>query len=131
MSTPSEGFVDLCQEDLVEQKPSAKPSPNPFAHAASISVSVPETVEVKLVDASALADYEVWVLLTSILSSASAGFIVAAIQSNDKPEQATLIATSAIWVVLTIVCAITAYVKRSKISSKAKRLKFAVGDQVD
>lgn len=131
MSAISESAAEVPQDDLVDQRPTAKPSSNPFAHAASISVSVPETVEVKLVDASALADYEVWVLLTSILSSTAAGFVVSTIQSSGKPEQPTLIASSVVWVVLTVVCAVTAAVKRSKISAKAKRLKFAVGDQVD
>jgi len=131
MNANSESTNETPQDDLVAQRPTARPSPNPFAHAASISVSVPETVEVKLVDASALADYEVWGLLTSILSSTTAGFVVSTIQSSGKPEQPTLITTSIIWAILTIICAITAYKKRSKIAAKAKRLKFAVGDQVD
>jgi hypothetical protein len=131
VSTPDENGTEAAQDDLVAQTPKAKPSSNPFAHAASISVSVPETVEVKLVDASALADYEVWVLLTSILSSVAAGFIVAAIQSPGKPELPTLVATSIVWVVLTLICALTAKSKRSRISAKAKRLKFAVGEPVD
>lgn len=131
MNTPVENGFEAIQDDLVDQKPKAKPSKNPFAHAASISVSVPETVEVKLVDASSLTDYEVWVLLTSILSSVSAGFVVAAIQSSGKPEQGTLVAISIVWVILTVVCAVTAKAKRAKISAKVRRLKFAVGDPVD
>ncbi|QDQ88128.1 hypothetical protein FMZ60_11395 [Alcaligenaceae bacterium SJ-26] len=118
-------------EDLVAQNSKANPSPNPFAHAANISVSVPETVEIKLVDASALADYEVWVLLASILSSALVGFVVAAIQAAGKPEQSTMVSTSVIWGLLIIVCALTAISKRKKLSAKAKRIKFAVGDPVE
>lgn len=131
MTAHSSPDLALTQEDLVARPSTAKPSPNPFAHAASISVSVPETVEVKLVDASALADYEVWVLLTSILSSALIGFAVAAVQAAGKPEQASLIAVSVVWLLLMIVCGVTALVKRRRLAAKAKRLKFAVGDQVE
>ncbi|MGB3499186.1 MAG: hypothetical protein WBA49_13355 [Rhodanobacter lindaniclasticus] len=118
------------QDDLVAQRSTSRPSENPFAHAASISISVPETVEVKLVDASALADYEVWVLLTSILSSAFIGFLVAAIQAVGKPSQSAWIAMSVILFILMAVCAFMAFGKRRRLSSKAKRLKFAVGEQV-
>ena len=118
------------QEDLVAERSRAKPSPNPFAHSASISLSVPETVEIKLVDASALADYEVWVLLTSILSSVIVGFTVATVQASGQPIQGALRAISLVSVVLMVVCGVMAYLKRRKLTARTKRLKFRVGDQV-
>jgi hypothetical protein len=119
------------QADLVAEKSTAKPSPNPFAHSANIAVSVPETVEIKLVDASALSDYEVWVLLTSILSSTVVGFIVACIQAKGQEIQGTLLAIALVSALLTIVCGVMAFVKRCKLTTKTKRLKFHVGDQVE
>jgi hypothetical protein len=119
------------QADLVAQKSAAKPTANPFAHTASISVSVPETVEIKLVDASALADYEVWTFLTSILASSLTGFGVAALQSEGQPIQKTLIAVSAVTLLLLIICAAMARSKRNKLTARTKRLKFRVGDLVD
>lgn len=119
------------QEDLVAEKSTAKPSPNPFAGAANISLSVPETVEIKLVDASALADYEVWFLLTSILSSTVVGFVVAWVQSQGQKIQGTLFAISVVTSLIMLVCGIMAFCKRRKLTTKTKRVKFRVGDQVD
>lgn len=122
---------DQIQADLVADKSSAKPSPNPFATAASISVSVPETVEIKLVDASALADYEVWSLLTSILSSAVVGFTVASVQASGQGIQHALFAVTGTFAILTAICGVMAVVKRRKLTTKTRRLRFRVGDQVD
>lgn len=119
------------QADLVAEKSTAKPSPNPFAHAASISVSVPETVEIKLVDASALADYEVWFLITSILSSAVVGFGVATIQAHGQPIQGMLLWVTIALGALVLVAGVMAFVKRRKLTARTKRLKFRVGDPVD
>lgn len=119
------------QSDLVAEKSTAKPSPNPFAHSASIAVSVPETVEIKLVDASALADYEVWILITSILSSTVVGFGVATIQAQAQPVQGTLLAGTIVSGVLGIISALMAFAKRRRLTAKTKRLKFRVGDQVE
>ena len=119
------------QEDLVAEKSTAKPSSNPFAGAANISISVPETVEIKLVDASALADYEVWFLLTSMLSSTVVGFVVAYIQSQGQQIQGSLLAISIVFIIIMLVCGFMAFVKRRKLTTKTKRVKFRVGDQVD
>jgi sulfite exporter TauE/SafE len=118
------------QEDLVEKESTATPSSNPFAGAASISLSLPETVEIKLVDASALADYEVWFFLTSMLSSTVVGFIVAGVQSQGQPIQRTLFAISIVTGLIMLVCGIMAFCKRRKLRTKTKKIKFRVGDQV-
>ncbi|WP_422450691.1 hypothetical protein [Endozoicomonas sp. ALB091] len=64
-------------DDLTDRQSSLPNSSNPLASASNITVTVPESVGVKLVDASTLGDYEIWSLLTSILSSAVVGFFVA------------------------------------------------------
>ena len=63
-----------------EHPPSRSPK-NPFAHSANITLSVPESVEVRLVDASTLSDYEVWFFFASLLGSAVIGFFVACLQA--------------------------------------------------
>ncbi|MBI2314284.1 MAG: hypothetical protein HYU77_17500 [Betaproteobacteria bacterium] len=119
------------QSDLVAQPSAVNPAPNPFAHAASISVSVPEAVEIKLVDASALADYEVWVLLTSILSSAFVGFVVATLQADGQPVQRMMLAVSVLTAILLVVCAGMAISKRNKLTANKKRLRFRIGEQME
>jgi hypothetical protein len=116
-------------EDLVEHPSIKAPSTNPFAQSANITLSIPESVDVKLVDASALADYEVWVLLTSILSSAVTGFLVALIQASGE-ERGRYIATTAIFVIMMLVSIWMAHYKRKKLSSKARKIRFRVGEQL-
>jgi hypothetical protein len=117
------------QEDLVSESRHA-PSPNPFAQSANITVTVPETVEIRLVDASALADYEVWSLLTSILSSAAIAFTVAYFQATTTTEQHLFMAVSAVFFLLMFISAAMALGKRRRLSAKARKVKFRLGDQV-
>lgn len=116
-------------EDLVQHPSNKAPTPNPFAQSANITLSIPESVEVKLVDASALADYEVWVLLTSILASAVTGFLVAITQAADS-ERGRYIATTIIFGLLMLVSAWMSHYKRRKLSNKARKIRFRVGEQL-
>jgi predicted membrane protein len=123
------GAVAPVSQDLVSH-PSDKPATtNPFAHSANITLSVPETVEVRLVDASALGDYEVWVLLTSILSSAVTGFLVALVQAT-APDRGRFTSITCVFGALMLVCGVMAMVKRRKLSSKARKVRFKVGEPI-
>lgn len=116
-------------EDLVAQPSHQAPTTNPFAQSANILVSVPENVEVRLVDASALGDYEIWSLISSILSSAVIGFGVAYFQAPDS-EKGSYLAIEIVWLSLLVICAITAIVKRRKLTAKTRRIRFRVGDAI-
>ncbi|MGR2930544.1 hypothetical protein ABMY10_02005 [Vibrio vulnificus] len=104
-------------------------SSNPLASASNITVTVPESVAVKLVDASALGDYEIWSLLTSILSSAVVGFVVAFLQA-DSSQKGLYGSVTGVFALLMIICAIMVFVKRNRLSNNTKTLKFSVGQQV-
>ena len=56
---------------------SGQSSDNPFGDALDVTVSIPETLEIKMVDATVLSDYEVWQFISSILGAAVVGFAVA------------------------------------------------------
>lgn len=116
-------------EDLVAHPSVQRPTANPFAQSANITLSIPETVEVKLVDASVLADYEIWVLLTSILSSAVTGFVVAIVQAP-ADDQGRYIANAVIFAVLMLGSALMGRYKRKKLGSNARKIRFRVGDQL-
>jgi len=122
-----------------------EPRPNPIASGASISVSLPETVAVRLVDASALGDYELWSLMASIVGSAATGFLVAFVQacaatkreselsSTGAPAsngEAALLADTVLFTVLFLVCLVAALGKRKQLFAKSKKLKFALGSQI-
>lgn len=123
--TPSSSAA---QEDLTTSTRPKAPSANPFAHSANITVSVPETVDIRLVDASALADYEVWSLLTSILSSAVVGFAVAYLQARTAFERTQHLVITLVFLCLMLVCAIMSWHKRRRISAKARQVRFRIGE---
>lgn len=54
-----------------------RPTPNPLGESPSILVTMPQAIEVQLVDASVLRDYEVWILVTTVFLSAAVGSFVA------------------------------------------------------
>lgn len=116
-------------EDLVEQHSSQPASENPFAHSSNITVSVPETVEVKLVDASVLADYEVWSLVTSIIGSAVVGFLVAYFQA-DESVKGIYGAVTVVFGLLMVLSGGMAVYKRRALTKNSKKVSFGVGPQI-
>ena len=62
----------------------ATPVPNPLASGLNLTISVPDDIEIKVVDASALDEYEVWVLLASLVMNAVVGFGVAFFQDTKQ-----------------------------------------------
>lgn len=95
----------------------SEPGENPLARALNVTVSLPEKITVKMVDASVLADYEVWVLISSILASAVVGFLVAYFQSGQSVPYLFMT------IVLAILFAISltmSFVKRHKLQQKSK-----------
>ena len=116
-------------EDLIAS-PSTQPrAPNPFAQSSNITVSVPESVEVRLVDASVLTDYEVWSFLTSILVSAFVGFLVAWLQAPIE-TRTPYGAFTGVLVLLTFLTGGMALAKRRSLSKNTRKLRFSVGDQL-
>lgn len=99
-----------------------KASPNPFAKGLNVTVSLPQTLEFRLVDASALEEYEVWSLLSSVLSNAALGFFVAYYQS---PANRSLWYTALAFGILFLICVVTALYKRARLRRTAKRITLA------
>lgn len=60
---------------------------NPESRPFNITVSVPDQINIRMVDASALADYEIWLFLSSILSSAFIGFVIPYAQSREANSE--------------------------------------------
>ena len=58
------------------------PTANPLASKLKVNVSIPKTINIRLVDASTLGDYEVWFFISSILGSGFIGFIIAFLQNT-------------------------------------------------
>lgn len=110
-----------------EKSPEGAPVPNPVHDAFNISVLVPEEITIRMVDASALADYEVWFFLSSLLSSAFIGFLVAYVQASNN--SADPLARPLFWIatiigLLFVVSFVMAIAKRSLLRRKGRTMKL-------
>jgi len=106
--------------------PQSPPSENPSGDPFNIIVSVPEAIQIKMVDASALADYEVWIFIASIISNAVVGFLVAYSQAVDtNSASATYVGwTLIVFVVLFMVATLMAFGKRHSMQKKGRDIKL-------
>jgi hypothetical protein len=102
------------------------PAENPIGDSFNIVVSVPESIQIKMVDASSLADYEVWVFIASIISNAFVGFLVAYFQAVDakSPSVSYVGWTTVVFSILLLVSLITALWKRNMLKKKGRDVKL-------
>ncbi|WP_311238061.1 MULTISPECIES: hypothetical protein [unclassified Xanthomonas] len=104
----------------------APPTENPAQEHFNIVVSVPESIKIKMVDASALADYEIWVFIASVCSNGVVGFLVAYLQAVDAKSASAPFA-GWICVVLIIIFLLAvgmAIYKRVSISRKGRDIQL-------
>lgn len=102
---------------------------NPLGNELNILVSLPESLEIKMVNASILSDYEVWIFISSVLSSVMAGFWVAFSQTTDASIKNILLCNSLIFTLLFIVAVIVAFSRRKKLNEKSKSVKMKATKQ--
>ena len=100
--------------------------PNPVHDAFNISVLVPDEITIRMVDASALADYEVWVFISSILSSAFVGFLVAYMQatSSQDPTQGPMFWMTGLIGLVMLAGFFMVYSKRTLLKRKGRTMKL-------
>lgn len=79
---------------------SMEPTTNPLGSSLAITVSVPDKIHIKMVNASTLSDYEVWVLLASFACNFFVGFLIVMIQTWDGT-----FGSVARYVAMTVFCA--------------------------
>jgi hypothetical protein len=100
-------------------------SPNPLGEQLDFSLSVPP-IEVRMVNAAALEDYEIWFLMSSIVGSAAIGFLVAFIQSfhedirGNTHSDTTLLVVCLVFTLLLVLSAARAIILRRRITSQSK-----------
>jgi len=110
-SIPEHVEVDTYEESDFEE--------NPFSKGLNVMVSVPDIIKIRMVDASVLGDYEIWLFISSILASAVVGFFVAYLQSEDEIY---LLVNTIIFLILFIISIIMAILKRNKLRAKSKQI---------
>lgn len=114
------------KHDEVESFKGSPSSDNPAEDPFNVVISVPEIIHVKMVDASALSDYEVWIFIASVISNAAVGFSVALYQAIDSKSSTVSYAcwTAAMFWLLFAISAGTAFRKRSSMQKKGKDIKL-------
>ena len=91
-----------------------------LASGLTVKVSVPETLEVPLVEASVLADYEAWFFIASVFANAMVGFLVAGVES----KSISLLVTSLVFSILFAVAVTMAIAKRRRLRRRTNAITF-------
>ncbi|MFY0483471.1 hypothetical protein ACI6PS_12780 [Flavobacterium sp. PLA-1-15] len=97
---------------------------NPLGNNLNVVVTVPHTVKVKLVDASLLNEFEVWMYFSGILLNAVTGFWVSYVQNTVRETDKVLWWIS---LILTILFAFTSGVainRRIKMNKNSKDIEL-------
>lgn len=86
----------------------------------SISLSIPSEIEVALVDARALGDFELWSYISGVIMSLSSGFIVAFAQEQDAKTKSLMGIVALIFSVMFVGSIVMMLVKRFQMKKKKK-----------
>lgn len=97
----------------------SRPS-TPFA-MPGFKLTLPETIETKLVDASALSDYELWFFITSFLMNITVGafFYFLGNQAN-----ITVGIFAGVFFLLTVLSFVLTLIKRAKLNRKTRTIAY-------
>jgi hypothetical protein len=92
-----------------------------------IHISLPE-IEARLVNASVLADYEVWGLLFTLFTTAACGFLIAYLQSD--PHSTALLVMTIVLSMAMLVAFLMAINKRMQLSKSGQEYTIRGGDLI-
>jgi hypothetical protein len=103
---------------------SNKKESNPIGNVFNVLVSIPENIEIKMVNASIFNDYEVWVFIASLLSNSVVGFWVSFATNNDNSRASLLFWISIVFSLLFLVSIAVVISKRFLMRKKTKLVKL-------
>ena len=116
--------VSPISSDVERSHSTANVGDSPFG----VNISYPETVTIRMVDASGLGDYEFSILIAGFFCNASVGFLVAAMTLTE--DQQLMWILTAIFAVVTALFVGWAFVKRGNMNRRAKTVRL-VGATVE
>jgi hypothetical protein len=116
----------------VEQKTPVKAGEqeNPFGDGFNVLVSVPETLQIKMVNASSLEAYEHWLFISSLLGSGAIAFWEAVIQNTTAGINGILWGISLLITALFLLCGYRAFKLRKQLTDKSKNLTYKMQRKV-
>lgn len=119
----------LVQQDDVAEYEDSPPAENTAPGAfTEIIVNVPENITVRMVNAVALEDYEIWFFISSVLGAFVAGWSVAYFQAVDAKSPSTSYVgwTTILFIILFVIAFFVALRKRLSLRSRGKDIKLRV-----
>lgn len=99
---------------------------NPIGEGLDVEVRIPKKIEIKMVDASSLNEYEVWLFIASLTCNFLVGFVVATISEEDSRIRSILTIIDFFWGVLLIVALLMVHAKRKKMSIETSIIPLSV-----
>ncbi len=107
-------------ESFLKTEAGQEPTPGDF----DISLSLPATIEIRMVDASILSDYEIWSFCSSGLLSFLVGFVVAWTQEKEPHASKILGCVCVIFGLFFIACLVMSLVKRHTMRKKERTVRL-------
>jgi hypothetical protein len=114
----------LPEHDEFEQYSQSEASQEPRDTGVNILVSIPESIEIKMVDATSLSDYEIWFFGSGALFSLLVGFLVAFMQEVNPAVSRVLGIATLVFFGLFVLCLIMTFVKRHTVKKKGKTIRL-------
>jgi hypothetical protein len=114
----------LPEHDEFEQYAQAEASQESKDSPFNILVSVPESIRIRMVDATSLSDYEIWFFGSGALLSVLTGFLVAYIQEDKAEVEKVLGIATLLFAVLFLSCLVMTFVKRHTLRKKGRTIKL-------
>jgi hypothetical protein len=99
---------------------------NPIGDELQVEVSIPKKIEIKMVDASTLSDYEVWFFIASLVCNFLVGFVVATISTDETRVRWILLAVDVFFLLLLIVAIVMVWKKRKGMSIETSTIPLSV-----
>lgn len=99
---------------------------NPLGSALAITVQMPQEIEIQMVNAANMTDYQVWSGISAFLSNVVVGFFVAALTHSDNEVKKILWIMTGIFSILLVIAAWMAIRKIRAMKKDQKPIKFEV-----
>ena len=108
----------------VDQIPSSENPQDSPSDDFTISLHVPENIEIQMVDSTQLIHYEIWFSFAAVVLSVAAGFMVACIQDPNPDTKPIFGVVSVIFLVIFLFCLVMTFANRRALRKKRKIVKL-------
>jgi len=117
---------------MIQENINSEYSGNPTGTNFSVNVSMPECIEIEMVNANSLSDYEHWGKITSVMSNLLVGFFVGylTIDETKTDVKQFLLCLSGLFLLFVIYSIITAWQKRKLMKSNTKKIQMLATEVV-